>query len=138
MLTTGLALGLALTAKLELQLLFMSGNLTLSVVDKGSVLQRLNEPTMARNSPLLLIAAVLLISASAVASSKPFDVLADNNYDEPKTVTDVNAEFDEASFDDGTGRRLQSSTETTYCSTWCQLKNSLGLTIVGFLLICIR
>ncbi|KAL3807946.1 LOW QUALITY PROTEIN: hypothetical protein ACHAXA_006824 [Cyclostephanos tholiformis] len=34
---------------------------------------------------------------------------------------------------DGSERLLQgSATETTYCNTWCQLKNSLGLTIVGF------
>jgi hypothetical protein len=101
---------------------------------------------MARKS--LVLAAVLLITiagASAekasphVPSSKPFDVLTDSNY-EPTTVTDVNAEFDKAGdiLDDGIGRRLQSSTETTYCSTWCQLKNSLGLTIVGFLLVCLR
>ena len=34
-------------------------------------------------------------------------------------------------------RYLQTS-ETTTCNFWCQLKNSLGLTIVGLLLICIR
>ncbi len=31
-----------------------------------------------------------------------------------------------------------SSSEQTYCNTWCMLKQSLGLTIVGFLFVCIR
>jgi hypothetical protein len=119
--------------------LWMDRSLYVRYVILNNDTQSSNEPTMARKSPLLLLLApLLLIGVSAVSSSKPFDVLVDNNYDELKTVTDVNAEFDAAGFRDGTGRRLQSSTETTYCSTWCQLKDSLGLTIVGFLLICIR
>lgn len=31
-----------------------------------------------------------------------------------------------------------STSQSTYCNTWCMLKQSLGLTIVGLLLICIR
>lgn len=38
---------------------------------------------------------------------------------------------------DGDLERYLQTTETTRCNFWCQLKNSLGLTIVGLLLICI-
>ena len=34
-------------------------------------------------------------------------------------------------------RRLQEKTEVTRCNTWCKLKESLSLTIIGLLLICI-
>ena len=34
--------------------------------------------------------------------------------------------------------RYLQTTETTTCNFWCQLKNSLGLTIVGLILICLR
>lgn len=36
------------------------------------------------------------------------------------------------------GQNGNTASESTYCSTWCMLKQSLGLTIVGLLLICIR
>lgn len=36
------------------------------------------------------------------------------------------------------GKTGDSTSESTYCNTWCMLKQSLGLTIVGLLLICIR
>lgn len=36
------------------------------------------------------------------------------------------------------GNTGDSTSESTYCNTWCMLKQSLGLTIVGLLLICIR
>lgn len=85
--------------------------------------------------------------------------------DRPLSPNDVDAEF--ADFDEmmmmtneeevRAGRRLQSKnknksggtdgssggssggsvSETTKCNTWCKLKESLGLTIVGLLLICI-
>ena len=70
---------------------------------------------------------------------------------------DVADEFAEFDADAAAGRRLQnknggsntggsggssgggsSSTETSRCNTWCMLKQSLGLTIVGLLLICLR
>ena len=59
---------------------------------------------------------------------------------------DIDSEF--ADFDKiSHHRRLQlpnnnnngggGTSESNYCSTWCKLKESLGLTIVGLLLICI-
>ena len=47
---------------------------------------------------------------------------------------EVDAEFD-ADFADE--ERLLQEEVVTRCNFWCQLKNSLGLTIVGLLLICI-
>eukprot|EP00584_Thalassiosira_punctigera_P000713 CAMPEP_0172530000 /NCGR_PEP_ID=MMETSP1067-20121228/3892_1 /TAXON_ID=265564 ORGANISM="Thalassiosira punctigera, Strain Tpunct2005C2" /NCGR_SAMPLE_ID=MMETSP1067 /ASSEMBLY_ACC=CAM_ASM_000444 /LENGTH=557 /DNA_ID=CAMNT_0013314141 /DNA_START=89 /DNA_END=1762 /DNA_ORIENTATION=+ len=68
------------------------------------------------------------------------NVLANDKY-EPSNLSDVDAEF--ADFDEmnevGSGRRLQSgsTTETTRCNTWCKLKQSLGLTVFGLLLVCL-
>jgi len=93
---------------------------------------------------LLLLAAILLaalchsggVSAEEASShSELRGVLKDNKYDH-------NIEF----FDDNdiNHRKLQfdnggaTSTTTTTCNTWCKLKESLGLTIIGLLLICIR
>lgn len=91
-------------------------------------------------------------SVSVSSSSHLRDVLDGKKF-EPSIVGDVDSEF--ADFDDiNQGRRLQNknnnnnkngggsssgggNTETTYCNTWCKLKESLGLTIVGFLLICV-
>lgn len=80
------------------------------------------------------------------------DVLADNKY-EPSNLLqhdDADAEFvdfDEILDNDGStfgggGRRLQNkgsggTTTTTKCNTWCKLKESLGLTLVGLILICL-
>ncbi len=36
------------------------------------------------------------------------------------------------------GKIGDSTSESSYCNTWCMLKESAGLTIVGLLLICIR
>ena len=101
----------------------------------------------------LPLAAVLLMTganANANAERTPphvssasglRDVLAANKY-EPNNLSDVDAEF--VDFDEinqvGSGRRLQSgsTTTTTTCNTWCKLKESLGLTIVGLILVCIR
>mmetsp|Transcript_32075 Transcript_32075/g.67428 ORF Transcript_32075/g.67428 Transcript_32075/m.67428 type:complete len:554 (-) Transcript_32075:236-1897(-) len=96
---------------------------------------------------LLALAAVLLVAITGVnaerttphASSKLLrDVLTDTKY-EPSNLADVDAEF--VDFDElhqvGSGRRLQSTETTTKCNTWCKLKESLGLTIIGLLLICI-
>ena len=66
---------------------------------------------------LLIIASVLVVLCHGV--------LADHG----ASIDEVDAEFvDEERF-------LQQ--EVTRCNFWCQLKNSLGLTIVGLLLICI-
>ena len=37
-----------------------------------------------------------------------------------------------------TGTGGSSSQDTSRCNFWCQLKNSMGQTIIGLLLICIR
>jgi len=106
--------------------------------------------TIKRFMPL---AAVLLAGVQAFAANTPThivssaseelrDVLADVKY-ELNHLSDADAEF--MDFDEltqnGSGRRLQNNgggtTETTYCNTWCKLKESLGLTIVGLLLICL-
>lgn len=53
---------------------------------------------------------------------------------------DANADFIDFDFSSSSSfgqRRLQVSNDTR-CNTWCKLKESLGLTIVGLLLICIR
>eukprot|EP00978_Attheya_sp_CCMP212_P007710 scaffold17925_cov56-Attheya_sp.AAC.3 len=49
-------------------------------------------------------------------------------------LSEIDRDFDPP---DEFERYLQTS-ETTTCNFWCQLKNSLGMTIVGLLLICIR
>jgi len=86
----------------------------------------------------ILILAVLFLSGingeRAQSPSNLRDALADTKYD------DVDAEF--ADFEDlitGSGRLLQSfeSTVTGRCNTWCKLKQSLGLTLVGLLLVCL-
>lgn len=111
---------------------------------------------------VLLVA--LARGATAEVSTPPHSelrgVLADSKYDQQRepsaSLADaVDAEF--ADFDElagdvaGSGgqRRLQNNnnnnggssgggtTETTTCNTWCKLKESLGLTIIGLLLICI-
>jgi hypothetical protein len=95
---------------------------------------------MARKS-LVLLAAVLVAITGASADVAPPHVALSKHSDASARLGDVNAEFSDILDHDGTGtgRRLQkSATETSYCNTWCQLKNSLGLTIVGFLLICLR
>ena len=56
------------------------------------------------------------------------------------TKYDIDAEFNDMNTQHN--RRLQNNpgsvTETTTCNTWCKLKESLGLTIIGLLLICLR
>lgn len=98
----------------------------------------MTKTNIARKSLVLLAAALIAITGAGadIASSH---VALSKNFDASAELSDVNAEFGDILDRDGTGRRLQkSAAETTYCNTWCQLKNSLGLTIVGFLLICIR
>jgi len=54
---------------------------------------------------------------------------------EPDSAAAAAADFD--NFDElHDGRRLQTSV-TTRCNTWCKLKESIGLTIIGLLLVCI-
>eukprot|EP00573_Skeletonema_grethae_P002813 CAMPEP_0201689108 /NCGR_PEP_ID=MMETSP0578-20130828/2749_1 /ASSEMBLY_ACC=CAM_ASM_000663 /TAXON_ID=267565 /ORGANISM="Skeletonema grethea, Strain CCMP 1804" /LENGTH=559 /DNA_ID=CAMNT_0048173635 /DNA_START=24 /DNA_END=1703 /DNA_ORIENTATION=+ len=56
---------------------------------------------------------------------------------QPKTLVDAAEEF--IDFEANLlKRRLQNKVETTErCNTWCMLKQSLGLTIIGLLLICV-
>lgn len=96
------------------------------------------------------LSAVLLMAIASTNAEKTLphaspqlrDVLADNKYAPSSLADDVTAEF--VDFDGlnqaGSARRLQNgkTTETTRCNTWCKLKESLRLTIVGLLLICIR
>ena len=93
---------------------------------------------------LLLLVATLLaalchsggVSAEEVPSHAELrGVLKDNKYDH-------NIEFlDDNDINNSHRRKLQfdnGATSTTTCNTWCKLKESLGLTIIGLLLICIR
>ena len=98
---------------------------------------------MARKLLAALVAVVVLLVAGVHAEqSQP-------SHSELRGVLqntkhDINAEFIDIDNDINTQhhRRLQNGstpvTETTTCNTWCKLKESLGLTIVGLLLICLR
>jgi hypothetical protein len=108
---------------------------------------------MTRKSIILLLALSLLaisgVNAERTASSSSqlfSNVLAENNKYDHITVVDnvnVNSEFDDISqvLEDAKsrgGRHLQSSSSTTSrTSGWQALKESLGLTILGFILICL-
>jgi hypothetical protein len=109
---------------------------------------------MTRKSIILLLALSLLaisgVNAERTASSSSrlfSNVLAENNkYDHITVVDNVNisSEFDDISqvvlenAESRGGRRLQSSSSTTSrTSGWQALKESLGLTILGFILICL-
>lgn len=94
---------------------------------------------MLREKKILLILASLLVGLTANALAEGKISLVTGSYGD-----EVEAEF--ATFDvvdtdfsdfDEFQRYLQ-ETVTTRCNFWCMLKNSLGLTIVGLLLICIR
>eukprot|EP00986_Skeletonema_menzelii_P013198 scaffold7554_cov143-Skeletonema_menzelii.AAC.6 len=63
------------------------------------------------------------------------DVGTTTSYAQPKTLVDAAEEFIDFEVD-LLKRRLQ-VTETTRCNTWCKLKESLGLTIIGLILICV-
>jgi len=108
--------------------------------------------TMTRKSILLLVALTILAISGATAeraftassSSRLLsNVLAENNkYDHHSTIVDnfnINDEFDdESQVLEHFGRRLQSSSSSTSrTSGWQALKESLGLTIFGFILICL-
>ena len=108
------------------------------------------------NRKLLPLAAVLLaaLTGAYAEQTQPRGVSSSSHHLREVldgTKYDVDAEF--ADFDRiSNHRRLQfggndnnnnnnsggnSSTTTEYCNTWCKLKESMGLTIVGLLLICI-
>lgn len=72
-------------------------------------------------------------------------------------ITSIDNDYEDGYHDVGSGRKSEvfaefpdwnvmtngnvpgsSASQSTYCNTWCMLKQSLGLTIVGLLLICIR
>ena len=61
-------------------------------------------------------------------------VLLEDKYDANADFID----FDSSSSSSGQRRLQNTVTDETRCNTWCKLKESLGLTIVGLLLICIR
>lgn len=107
---------------------------------------------MTRKSIFLLVALEILAISGATAeraftalsSSRLLsNVLAENNkYDHHSTLVDnfiINAEFDDESHVlEHVGRQLQSSSSSTSrTSGWQALKESLGLTILGFILICL-
>ena len=86
---------------------------------------------------LIFSAAVLCSAATVGVSSERLRAV--------DAVDAVDAEFADVDF---VGlRRLQSNnknsgggssaTETTTCNTWCKLKQSLGQTVIGLLLICL-
>lgn len=117
---------------------------------------------MAILKKFLPLGAILLVALTGANAEKTPPraslrevILGDNKY-EPSSVSDIHADF--IDYDEinqvGAGRRLQngkpsnggssggssgggSSTTETYCNTWCKLKESLGLTIVGLLLVCL-
>mmetsp|Transcript_25218 Transcript_25218/g.37485 ORF Transcript_25218/g.37485 Transcript_25218/m.37485 type:complete len:548 (+) Transcript_25218:42-1685(+) len=64
------------------------------------------------------------------------DVGTTTSHAQPKSLMDAAEEFIDFEVD-LLRRRLQTVDETTRCNTWCKLKQSLGLTIIGLLLICI-
>lgn len=83
---------------------------------------------------LILVVSLVLVGRvhgeqNAVASSSSSSSIIDEFADTNEAGAGVEYNYFE--------RHLQTS-ETTTCNFWCQLKNSLGLTIVGLLLICIR
>lgn len=98
---------------------------------------------------LLLLAAILLaalchsggVSAEEASSHSELrgvlkDIKYDHNIEFLDDVNDINkSHHRKLQFDNGGGA---TSTTTTTCNTWCKLKESLGLTIIGLLLICIR
>jgi len=102
---------------------------------------------------LLPLAAVLLVALTGAHAeqTQPRGVSSSSHHLREVldgATYDIDSEF--ADFDKiSNHRRLQNNkdnnnnsgsggtTETAYCNTWCKLKESLGLTIVGLLLICI-
>lgn len=117
-----------------------------SAKSRGRNLTMVKKTTSRNFLPALVLILLATLARSAYAENKAFDAAA--------LADDIHAEFADftsAHYDseaDAVGRRLQSnnnnnnggssSTETTTCNLWCQIKNSLGLTIVGLVLLCIR
>ena len=99
----------------------------------------------------LPLTAVVTMALAGIRAEKPpylASVLTANinkelvDYKYESNALSAHADFTDHNVLDRFERRLQSSggstTETTRCNFWCMLKNSIGLTIVGLLLICIR
>lgn len=98
----------------------------------------------------LLLAALALSSANTVSDSgqsrqshmrSKIQVVqvkedADIIHDHTKSLLDEAEEFIDFEVE-LLQRRLQVANETTRCNTWCKFKESIGLTIIGLLLICI-
>ena len=104
--------------------------------------------TMTWKSILLLVALTILAISGATAkrafttSSSSRLLSNDNKYDHHSTIVEnfyINDEFDdESQVLEHFGRRMQSSSSSTSrTSGWQALKESLGLTIFGFILICL-
>lgn len=101
-----------------------------------------------RSIKLTLLLAALAVAGTAGESGEPRsnhirskvqvkDVDVGTYSSQPKTLVDAAEEF--IGFEaDLLKRRLQNTVDTTErCNTWCKLKQSLGLTIIGLILICV-
>ena len=92
---------------------------------------------MIRKKSFLLIVAVALLAltGNALAESMTFgrsEEVVDAEFDSLLDSVDTDfSDFHEF-------ERYLQTTETTRCNFWCKLRQSLGLTIVGLLLICFR
>ena len=99
---------------------------------------------MARKLLAALVAVVVLLVVGVHAEQSQPSSHSELRGVLQNTKYDINAEFIDIDNDITTQhhRRLQNGStpvqETTTCNTWCKLKESLGLTIVGLLLICLR
>lgn len=94
----------------------------------------------------LLLAAALVASGNAAVnerSGRSKEFHAKDGVDGSTTVRHhqhqslVNAAEEFIDFEAELLKRRLQVTESSYCNTWCMLKNSLGLTIIGLILICI-
>ena len=98
---------------------------------------------MARKLLAALVAVVVLLVVGVHAEQSQPSSHSELRGVLQNTKYDINAEFNiDNDINTQHHRRLQNGstpvTETTTCNTWCKLKESLGLTIVGLLLICLR
>jgi hypothetical protein len=107
---------------------------------------------------LLALASALLIAVPTVSAHSTSTSFANGNEGRVVITSDENEYNDIAGFHTSeivaefldwdansrssaslqNGKTGDSTSESSYCNTWCMLKQSLGLTIVGLLLICIR
>lgn len=102
-----------------------------------------------RSIKLTLLLAVLAVAGTAGESGEPrtnhirsrvqvngVDVgTTTTSYAQPKSLVSAAEEF--IDFEVELLRRRLQAQDVTRCNTWCKLKQSLGMTIIGLLLICI-